>query len=300
MESNTNTSAASNTWVRKRIPIWATIGEAFGFATKNFRLLFLLSIAGFALQAVTVFIPSETVPILNILTVPMTLAGIFMSLWSTVAIITALAKLYYKQDAGFKDSFGVSVGKIWPFIINSILKTFTVFFGTLLLVIPGIYFAVKYSFVSIAVVVEDHRTISPFKMSAALVKRYFWLVVGYGLAIAITLLPLAIVFGTPMVYFVGKYPDAVKTFKANPLMPFAFLVIYILDAAILPYIHSMNFVLYAKLRDAKQGSEELSDKEKLKPKMNGCVMAILFVILTIVLALAFYFIFRGIIPHKQG
>jgi hypothetical protein len=300
MESNTETTAVSNTWVRKGIPIWATIGESFGFATKNFRLLFLLSIAGFAIQAVTVFIPSQTIPALNILTVPLTLAGIFMSLWSTVAIITALAKIYYKQYAGFKESFGASVGKIWPFVINSILRTFMIFFGTLLLVIPGIYFAVKYSFVSIAVVVEDHRSISPFKMSAALVKKYFWMVVGYGLAIALTLLPLAIVFGTPVVYFVGKYPDAVKTFKANPLMPVSFLVIYILDAAILPYIHSMNFVLYAKLREAKQGSEELSNQEKLMPKMNGCVMAILFVVLTIVLALAFYFIFRGIIPHKLG
>jgi hypothetical protein len=57
-------------------------------------------------------------------------------------------------------------------------------------------------------------------------------------------------------------------------------------------------LLYAKLKEAKEGSKELSSLEALKPKMNGCLIAVLFVILTLVLTLIFYFLFRGIVPHK--
>lgn len=285
-------------WVRKKIPVWATIGEALGFAAKNYRLLFLISLAGFAIQAVNVFIPAQKSTALRILSFLLVLAGIFMSLWAATATITAMARRYNRQDIKFRESFASSLVKIWPFFLNSVIKTFISVFGALLLLIPGLYFGIIYNFVPVAVVVEDHRFISPFRMSAALVKKYFWMVVGYGFAMFAVMLPVIIACATPVVYFVLKNPEAAKNINTNPLMPVITAVIYLIDAAFLPFVYSMDYMLYAKLKEAKQGSKELSSLDALKPRMNGCLIAILFVILTIALALTFYFVYRGIVPHK--
>jgi hypothetical protein len=298
MENETISAQTVSEWTRKKVPIWGTIGEALGFAAKNYQLFFLIMLAGFAIQAANIFIPSTKNLLINIIIILMALAGLFMSLWSNVAIITAMDGRYNKHDIKFKESFAASLGKIWQFVINSIVKFFITIFGALLLVIPGLYFGIIYGFVPIAVVVEDHRFISPFRMSAALVKHYFWMVVGYGLAMFAVMVPVIIACATPAVYFVMKDPEAAKNLKTNPLMPFILVAIYLADAAILPFIHSMNYLLYAKLKEAKEGSKELSSLEALKPKMNGCLIAVLFVILTLVLTLIFYFLFRGIVPHK--
>ena len=301
MDTNNGVSTAGQEWVRKKVPVWGTIGEAFSFAAKNFRLFFLIMLSGQALQALAGVIPVNTYPILAIITAPLSLGGLFMSLWANVAIIAAMAKIYYKQETGFKDSFGVALGKIWPYVVNSFLMALITFFGAILVIIPGIYFSVIYSLVPVAVIVEDHRAISPFKMSAALIKKYFWTVVLYALGVFVTMLPLIIAVGVPFFYFYApmmKNPEAIKNMGKDPLVSVVMLVVYIAGAAIMPFFHSISFMIYAKLRDAKQGSKELSDAEALKPKLNGCVMVILLVLLTMALALTFYFISRGFFPHK--
>jgi hypothetical protein len=298
MEPVTVIPAAGPEWVRKKIPVWATIGEAIGFATKNFPLLFLIAISGTAIQAVTGLIPSKEYPLLAFITFPLSLAGIFMSLWADVAIITALSRIYNKQGTNFKESFGISAVKIWPFLLNSILMAFVVVFSTLFFIVPGIYFSVIYSLVTIAVIVEDHRTISPFKMSAALVKKYFWTVVLYGLAVLVMLLPIIIICAGPFFYFAVKSPESMRTLATNPLVPAATLVMYLIQSLLMPYFQSISYMLYEKLKDAKRGSKELSDPELLKPRMNGCVMAIVFIVLTLALAVVLYLIFKGYLPHK--
>ena len=301
MDTNAGVSTAGQDWVRKKVPVWGTIGGAFSFAAKNFRLFFLIMLSGQALQALAGVVPVNTYPILAIITAPLSLGGLFMSLWANVAIIAAMAKIYYKQETGFKDSFGAALGKIWPYVVNSFLMGLISFFGTILLIIPGIYFSVIYSLVPVAVIVEDHKAISPFKMSAALIKRYFWTVVLYALGVFVTMLPLIIAAGVPFFYFFAplmKDPESIKAMEKNPIVSVILLVVYIAGAAIMPFFHSINFMLYAKLRDAKQGSKELSNPEALKPKLNGCLTVILLVILVMALALTFYFISRGLVPHK--
>jgi hypothetical protein len=299
MEQNITPAAGTPPkWKRVRIPIWTTIGESFRFATQNFRLFFLIALAGIGLQAFVALIPVQRFPFLATATIPFSLAAVFFSLWSGVAIIKAMAKVYYKEPTDFKDSFGSSIGKIWPYILNNILMFFVVFFGILFFLIPGIYYSVIYSLLPMAVVIEDHEKISPFKMSAALIKRYFWTVVLYGLAMLVMMVPVFIICIAP--FFFGlfaamKSPDAIRSFANNPL----FLVpAYAVQALLMPYFQSLNFMIYAKLKEAKQGSKALSDPEKLKPRLNGCITVIILAILTFALAITMYLLVKGHIPQK--
>lgn len=277
----------------KKVPIWATIGAALSFTSANFKLLFLISLAGVAVQAVSALIPSKGNLALGILSFILGLASIFTSLWSNVAIVYAISKLFNKKKTDFTDSFETSLSKILPYLLASVLLTFILLYSTVLFIIPGLYFSVIYSLVLIAVIVEDEKKISPFKMSAALVKGYFWTVVLYGLAALLLMIPVLLVCAVPVIIALsltaGKSAEMLTNLGSNVLFIF---VIYIVQALIMPYFQSIGYMIYAKLKEARKGAPELA-KAKLKPGEHGCLMAIGLIVLTVVLVIVVPLMFRG-------
>ncbi len=282
---------------RVKIPIWSTIVEAFRFATKHYQVFFPIALTAVIVQIIIVPIPTNGSKLIAAAVLPLSLLGTFLTLWSTVAIIKAMAKAKESGAAAYKESYSVSLNKIWPYFLNAMLMGFIVMYAALLLIIPGIYLAIIYCFVIYAVILEDPKTVSPFKYSAALVKGYFWTIVLYGLAATLIFLPIVAAIAGPYIYAMmsAKSAQAIQALRDNMVFNIG---IYALQALIMPYSIAVQFMLFSKIKEAKQGSPELSDAEALKPKANGCAVVILFIIATVALAAGAYFMFKGYIPHK--
>jgi hypothetical protein len=277
----------------KKIGIWATVKESLGFYFKNFNLLFLISLAGAALAALTAIAPVKGSVLLTVLVFPFSIAGIIVGLWAGIAIITSAAALYNRKKTGFMAAFKSAWPKMWPYIYNSLFLSMIVLLGFVVLAIPGFYLAVIFSFVTVAVVVEDHKKISPFKFSAALVKNNFWTVFLYGLAVALTLLPVGIVCLIAMIPFW----DSLKQGATNPALS---LIMQIVSAAIMPFPLAANYVLYAKLKKLKQRTPDLRDKKSLAPGRWGCLIFCGLLLACIILAVIVFLLVKNHLPAMPG
>jgi hypothetical protein len=275
--------------VLKKLPIWSTIKEAFGLYTKHFKLFILISATLYALPAILNFIPSKDNPGLALIKLPFVIVGVIISLWGAIALITAIATIYANKQTGYKQSFGLAWPKIWPYFVNSMLLALILIPAYALIIIPGVYFSIIYAFVTIAVILEDHKKVSPFKMSAALVKNYFWNVFLYFLAVALTYLPIIIL----CIIFVAAV--SLKAFAVNPVYS---LVLQVVEAVAVPYLLAANFMLYSKLKKLKRTAPELKDKKALAPHVNGCLVSAGLIILYILIGVAIFFIFRLHFPHS--
>ena len=65
------------------------------------------------------------------------------------------------------------------FVIGSILYVIIVFVGFLLLIIPGIYLAIKYQFFAVCIFDKDVSTVEGLKMSGRITKGSWGIVSGW-------------------------------------------------------------------------------------------------------------------------
>ncbi len=276
-------------WVGEKLGAWNILGEAMLFMKDNYALLLAISLASVALPALVNLLPVKQIPALGLAVFAGMFGGIFISLWANVAIVIAMGNMYYGKKASFAESFNAALPKIWPYVVNNIIMFILVAFGTVFLIIPGLYLSVIYGFVAIAVLLEDEKKVSPFKISAALVKRYFWAVVVYSMAMGLTMVPLMAAGAAGMFLVFGNF----KVLMEHPILIAASNLI---QALFMPYICAANFMLYVKLKEIKKDSPELADPAKLEPKLNGCLVLVglLFLIIFIVIFMAVAL--KG--PHK--
>lgn len=247
----------------KKIRIWQTIREAFNLYLKNFKLLVLIGLTGSILPVVSQFIPEGNTA-LNALDIIITILGFFVSFWVQVALIKSIAAMIKKQSPEYADSFSQSAGKIWPYILNTVILSLLTLLGFLALVLPGFYLSVIYGFVAMAVVIEDEKKISPFKMSAALVKGNFWQVFLFGLSLGLLCLPvLAFLLLCGYLLHID-----IRSLAYNPVLGAGGGVF---QGLIIPFFAAANLVLYFKLKKLKSRSSVLKNKKNLKPVLNGFV-----------------------------
>lgn len=98
---------------------------------------------------------------------------LFLVFWPAVALIYAV-----KEDTGFVKSFKLARPKLLPYIWVAFLSGLAVFAGFLLLVIPGIIFAVWFSLAYYVLVAEDKRGTKALARSKNLVQGHWWQVAG--------------------------------------------------------------------------------------------------------------------------
>jgi hypothetical protein len=87
-------------------------------------------------------------------------------------------KFLGKDEVSIKESLGFAIDNFFPYLFASILVGLSVFGGLLLLVIPGLIFAVWFIFFTVVFIGEDLRGTAALKRSKDLVKGYFWPVAG--------------------------------------------------------------------------------------------------------------------------
>lgn len=100
-----------------------------------------------------------------------------LSIGCTMMIVRISAALISQSHPGNpKDEFQAGLKLIWPALISSVLVGLTVFGGILLLIIPGIIFAIWFCFVPYIVAIEEKHGIEAMHLSHQLVRGRWWAV----------------------------------------------------------------------------------------------------------------------------
>jgi len=164
-------------------------------------------------------------------------ASVVWGLWFKVALTKAVNFVFNNQAPAVKETFRFSWVRVWPYALVSFLFSFALILGLVLFIIPGLILAVWYSFVVFIIVLEEVDVMEAFGRSKALVKGYFWPVVGRGLAFFVVYLILEIAFAFIPI--------------AGPLA----LVI------ITPYFMLLPYLLYEELKRLKSENAVLGVSE---------------------------------------
>lgn len=121
------------------------------------------------------------------ITVILVVLTIFTSLWASVSLIYAVKER--EQKISIKESLAKGWHKIIPYLWISFLAGLIIFGGLILLIIPGIIFAIWYSLANYILVSEDLRGMKALSRSKYLIKgkmgsvvwRYFVMAIIIGI-----------------------------------------------------------------------------------------------------------------------
>lgn len=92
------------------------------------------------------------------------------------------------HDFSFSDLYRplLSASRVIKFFVLTLIYAIAVTIGTILLVIPGIYIAVRFKFFPYVVLENEHATITDLiKMSYKLTHNHFWVVLAFLIAVTI-------------------------------------------------------------------------------------------------------------------
>lgn len=103
---------------------------------------------------------------------------VIVSFLVSMAGIKAVSGVVVKKAIPFKELFRTSLKRLWPFSLLAIVLTLIEIGGILLLIIPGIIFAVWYGFARFILVTEGKGVKESLSASKKLVEGRFWKVLG--------------------------------------------------------------------------------------------------------------------------
>lgn len=201
-------------------PAMEIVSESWHLYLKNWRqylpYLIILFVPTLILSALgTIFIYLETyLPAssmaTNVVILLIFAASLVLTIWASIALVKAIAASLSGQTLIWKENFNTTNHLIWPTIYTSLLAGLIVFGGLLLLIVPGLIFAIWYSFAYYTVILENARGMQALRASKALVVGRWWailwriLVIGFVfglLSIAINIILEVLVSTLPLATF---------------------------------------------------------------------------------------------------
>ncbi|MEK6223814.1 MAG: hypothetical protein N2A97_02985, partial [Thermodesulfobacteriales bacterium] len=137
---------------------WQRMKENLGFFIVYLIILFIIeAFFGFFASAFT-----ESLPSLSLL---FNLGFWVVSVVSSIFVIKIGLKLYENEQIGSYDFLSFSSSLFFKFLLGYVLYTLLVVVGFLLLIVPGIYLAIKYQYVQYLIVDKNMDVIEAFKES---------------------------------------------------------------------------------------------------------------------------------------
>lgn len=183
-------------------------GELFDAAGALFRerwrtLILIVAIVHLPLAALVARVPQGAPDDYGALFIEM-LAGVATSLVALIAA-TACALLAADRVVGETPSAGNLLGRaagLWPgLMLTALVGGFIVFALLCCLVVPGVIFAVRYTFILQAVALRGRRLGAALSYSAALVERRWWRTAGISFLAFVPALTLAVILTIPAALF---------------------------------------------------------------------------------------------------
>lgn len=130
---------------------------------------------------------------------PATMVALLVAIVLAIVVsVIAMCALYLRIESPVEERVSATFAKarpyFWRYLGVSILTALVVIGFSLLLIIPGIIFAVYYSLVEYPVLFEGSSPHKALGRSRQLVKGYWWAVVGRSVFIGILFVIVAIIF----------------------------------------------------------------------------------------------------------
>jgi uncharacterized membrane protein len=140
------------------------------------------------------------------------LIGIFFRIWLNFNFLVIVIRLFDGVKPEWSDLF-VWREETLSYVGASILYGLMVVLGCLLLIIPGIYFAIKYCFYGFLIADKKLGAIDALKMSGQMTAGVKWLLVGFG-------------FATFGIILLGALALGIGLFVALPVVSLALVFVY--------------------------------------------------------------------------
>ncbi len=160
------------------------------------------------------------------------LGYIFMSVGTFVYLLAI--NVIYKKYVLNDDPKQITVGEVWTEIVNhlgtfigaGLLISILIFFGTLFLLIPGIYLAVSFSFIFFIITFENAGTKTAIDRCFAIIKNNWWSTFGFFLIIFIIQMALDYTLVLPITFInVWIFKPMLTANTANATNALSFIVI---------------------------------------------------------------------------
>lgn len=189
------------------------------------------------------------------LSIAVGIGAIIIGLWVYVSLTRAIAKLYNNQKIDVKQIYQKAWDNIIPLLWVSILSGLAIFGGTLLLIIPGIIFAVWFAFASVIVVLENTRGSAALSQSKKLVSGRWWSIFWRFIAVyfvygvlfyTVTILLMVgvgLVSGSWEALASGASPDAVMWVES--------LASSLINVVAMPLFSAVTIIFYLELKKFK-------------------------------------------------
>jgi hypothetical protein len=179
----------------------------------------------------------------------------------TGAMVKAVADACIGRRPTVGGAYGYALGVIWSLLLVTLLVSLVVVAGCVLLIIPGLVFAVRLIFATNALVVEGVRGRAALRRSWELSRGNFWRIVGITLLVGILAGMWAGVFqfGAILVYL------GVSTTAGQILSAVASTVVQVLAV---PFLTIVLVLLYfdTRLRKEGLGLSTLADEAGREPR----------------------------------
>ncbi|MFA5211328.1 MAG: glycerophosphoryl diester phosphodiesterase membrane domain-containing protein [Patescibacteria group bacterium] len=166
------------------------------------------------------------------------------SIWISLSLIKTIAKIYENQLPNFSESFNQTANSILSSIWAYVLIFLAVFGGLILFIIPGIIFAIWFSFAIQAVVLDEKKGVESLKQSKKLVEKRWWQTFWRIFIPALFFTLIIVIFEWFFALILGVKDETVLN-----LPTFIYLVlIMILSSFVTPFATSAMTILYLELK----------------------------------------------------
>ena len=165
---------------------------------------------------------------------------IILTLYLLANIALIVSIIERERKIGIKEAFALGRGKILSYLWVSILTGLAVVVGLLLLIVPGIIFAVWFSFASYVLIAEGVTGTRALSRSKELVSGYWWAIFWRFLALVVIAIIISIIVGLiKELIGLSKQIDISSFFNSLVFSPFA--AVY-------------TFLIYEELKRIKGGT----------------------------------------------
>ena len=176
------------------------------------------------------FIPTKAQPLFTIpwyLFFPIILAASLISIFGTASLISAVKEV--PQGWKIRGVLKKSWSKYLSFLLVSLLTGLVVGLGFLLLIIPGIIFAIWFVFSVYTVICEDKKGFKALSRSKELVKGYWWPTAKR--VFALMIITILFSLGSQFIPYLGQ---------------FAYMILFA------PFSVIYSYLIYQNLKEIKQ------------------------------------------------
>jgi len=225
----------------------------------------LIMFAGYSLAVFIVF--TNSIPLgfglYGLLVLLLSLVGSVISL----SMIRVIAALYQNQPApNMITDLKSALGLLVPAILISIISGLAVIGGLILLVVPGVIFAVWFIFSLHALMLDDKHTVDALKYSKSLVKgrwgEVLWKLVVPTLAFALIFAIAQWIFR--MMLGIDEGMLARLTIRTGI---YSILTVFI-SALMAPITTAVTTILYIELKKTPVGSADIEELEEIEEVLS--------------------------------